>query len=46
MNVKILVPVAGKGKRFGGEIPKQFHDLVGQPIIFQTIKTINNLTPD
>jgi 2-C-methyl-D-erythritol 4-phosphate cytidylyltransferase len=40
MNVKIIVPVAGKGKRFGGEVPKQFYDLAGQPIIFHTVKKL------
>ena len=40
MNVKIIVPVAGKGKRFGGEIPKQFYDLAGQPIVLHTVKNL------
>jgi len=40
MNVKTKVPVAGKGKRFGGEIPKQFNNLSGQPIVLQTFKNL------
>ena len=40
MKVSIIVPVAGKGKRFGGEIPKQFYELAGQPIILHTIKNM------
>jgi len=40
MNVKVIVPVAGKGKRFGGEIPKQFYKITGQPIIFHTVKNL------
>lgn len=40
MNVNIIVPVAGQGKRFGGDIPKQFYELAGQPIILQTVKKL------
>ena len=40
MDVKIIVPVAGQGKRFGGEIPKQFFELAGQPVILYTIKKL------
>jgi len=40
MDVNIIVPVAGQGKRFGGEIPKQFFELAGQPIILYTIKKL------
>ncbi len=40
MNVKFIVPVAGKGKRFGATIPKQFSNLAGKPIIFHTVKNL------
>ena len=40
MNVDVIIPIAGKGKRFGGEVPKQFYDLAGQPIILHTVKYI------
>ena len=40
MNVSVIIPVAGKGKRFGGEVPKQFYELAGQPIILHTVKNI------
>lgn len=40
MNVKIMVPEAGKEKRFGEEVPKQFNNLTGQPIIFYAVKKL------
>jgi 2-C-methyl-D-erythritol 4-phosphate cytidylyltransferase len=40
MNVKIMVPEAGKEKRFGEEVPKQFNNLAGQPIIFYAVKKL------
>ena len=40
MNVSVIIPVTGKGKRFGEEVPKQFYELAGQPIILHTVKNI------
>jgi 2-C-methyl-D-erythritol 4-phosphate cytidylyltransferase len=40
MKAEIIVPVAGKGKRFGGEIPKQFYTLANQPILLHTLEKI------
>ncbi|MGE0640313.1 MAG: 2-C-methyl-D-erythritol 4-phosphate cytidylyltransferase [Thermoanaerobaculia bacterium] len=31
--VHAVVPAAGTGLRFGGEVPKQFRDLAGQPVL-------------
>lgn len=28
-----LVVAAGRGRRFGGDIPKQYHDLAGRPVL-------------
>jgi 2-C-methyl-D-erythritol 4-phosphate cytidylyltransferase len=36
MNVAII-PAAGSGTRFGGEVPKQFLKLSGVPVIFHTL---------
>jgi len=40
MNVKIVVPIAGKAKRFGEEIPKQFYKLAGQLTILNKVKQL------
>ena len=37
MNVAIVV-AAGKGKRLGGERPKQFRELSGAPILIHTLR--------
>jgi 2-C-methyl-D-erythritol 4-phosphate cytidylyltransferase len=37
MNVAII-PAAGSGSRFGGEIPKQFVEIAGAPIIVHTLR--------
>ncbi len=35
-----LVPAAGCGARMGGELPKQYLPLAGQPLIFHTLNTL------
>lgn len=37
MNVGVIVPAAGSGRRFGGEIPKQYHRLAGVPVIVRAV---------
>jgi 2-C-methyl-D-erythritol 4-phosphate cytidylyltransferase len=37
MNVAII-PAAGSGSRFGGQIPKQFIEIAGAPIIIHTLR--------
>ena len=37
MNTAIIV-AAGSGSRFGGDIPKQFADLAGKPVIIHTLE--------
>lgn len=37
MNTAIIV-AAGEGKRFGGNVPKQFLEIAGKPLIFHTIQ--------
>ena len=37
MAVLVIIPAAGSGSRFGGEIPKQFRQLAGQPVLLNTI---------
>jgi len=35
-----LVPAAGRGARFGGEVPKQYVDLCGKPLLLRTLETL------
>ena len=36
-----LVPAAGSGKRFGASTPKQYLDLLGKPLIYHALTTLN-----
>lgn len=36
--VLVIVPAAGSGTRFGGEIPKQFQPLAGKPILQHVVE--------
>jgi len=36
-----VVPAAGRGGRFGGEIPKQYLQLRGKPLLLQTLERLN-----
>src|SRR5579859_1469319 len=38
MSVLVVIPAAGSGSRFGGDIPKQFRQLAGQPVLLNTIE--------
>ena len=38
MSVLVIIPAAGSGARFGGEIPKQFRALAGTPILLRVIE--------
>ena len=35
-----LVPAAGSGARFGSEVPKQYLELLGRPLIFHTLAAL------
>ena len=35
-----LVVAAGRGHRFGGELPKQYTDLAGKPVLFHTVSAL------
>lgn len=36
----VIVPAAGRGSRFGGELPKQYLDLLGRPVLEHTLRTL------
>ena len=43
MKVAVIITAGGKGERFGGEIPKQFIELKGKPIIIHTIEKFSRI---
>ncbi len=45
MNISAIIPAGGTGDRFGGNIPKQFVNLDGIPVIIRTL-LIFEITPD
>ena len=38
MKILVIVPAAGMGTRFGGDIPKQFQQLAGKPILQHVVE--------
>jgi 2-C-methyl-D-erythritol 4-phosphate cytidylyltransferase len=38
MTIAVIIPAAGTGSRFGGELPKQFHPLAGKPLIQHVVE--------
>jgi 2-C-methyl-D-erythritol 4-phosphate cytidylyltransferase len=40
-----LIPAAGAGSRFGGQIPKQYADLAGEPVIARTVSRLLRALP-
>ena len=39
-NIWCVIPAAGSGSRFGGEIPKQYLPVAGVPVIYRTISRL------
>ena len=42
MAALVIIPAAGSGSRFGGEIPKQFRALAGTPVLLRVIERFFN----
>jgi len=40
MHVTAIVPAAGAGRRFGGQVPKQYLPLRGEPILARTLRML------
>lgn len=38
MSVLVIIPAAGSGSRFGGEIPKQYLPLAGKPLLLHSVE--------
>lgn len=43
INTWIIVPAAGVGRRFGGDVPKQYQQLLGKPVIEHTLERLLQL---
>jgi 2-C-methyl-D-erythritol 4-phosphate cytidylyltransferase len=43
MKCSVVVPAAGSGSRFGGEVPKQFVFLAGRPLIAHTLARLESV---
>lgn len=41
-----IVVAAGSGSRYGGNLPKQFCDLAGRPLLMTTLERLHTATPD
>lgn len=35
-----IVPAAGRGTRFGGDVPKQYRDVAGEPVLLHTLRAL------
>ena len=35
-----VVPAAGRGSRFGGEVPKQYLQVAGEPLLAYTLRAL------
>ena len=46
MKRAVIIVAAGSGSRMGGEIPKQFLDLGGKPIIVHTLERFYLFDPE
>ena len=44
--IYIIVVAAGSGSRFGGDIPKQFRNLKGRPVLMHTIDRLRTASPE
>ena len=45
MNLWVVVPAAGIGRRFGGAVPKQYQAVAGQPVIAHSLARLLALDP-
>lgn len=45
MKKYIIVVAGGKGTRMGGEMPKQFQELCGKPVVMTTLERLHTIDP-
>jgi len=41
--IKVVIPASGSGQRFGGDVPKQFLEMGGEPILKYTLSIFDEL---
>ena len=46
LNYSVIITAGGTGKRMGTEIPKQFIEIAGKPLLFHTISIFHRHNPD
>lgn len=44
--MEIIVVAAGSGRRFGGEVPKQFRLLAGRPVVMRSLEALHDARPE
>lgn len=44
-NIMTIILASGSGRRFGAEMPKQFCNFLGRPLLMHTIDSFNGLIP-
>lgn len=42
----VIIVAAGSGSRYGSDLPKQFHNLCGRPVLAHTIDAFRSALPD
>ncbi|MGE4266058.1 MAG: 2-C-methyl-D-erythritol 4-phosphate cytidylyltransferase [Deferribacterales bacterium] len=45
MNITAIIPAAGMGKRFGGDVKKQFFEVLGHTVLYYTLTALNRAYP-
>ncbi|WP_303850519.1 2-C-methyl-D-erythritol 4-phosphate cytidylyltransferase [Seleniivibrio woodruffii] len=45
MNITAVIPAAGMGKRFGGDVKKQFFEVLGHTVLYYTLTALNRACP-
>lgn len=43
MSVSVIIPAGGVGKRFGADLPKQFVEIAGAPLMVHTLNIFNQI---
>jgi len=43
MSVSVIIPAGGIGKRFGSNVPKQFVEIAGAPVLIHTLNIFNQV---
>ncbi len=43
MSISVIIPAGGVGKRFGANVPKQFVEIGGSPILVHTVEIFNQI---